>query len=143
MDIKGRWYRERSPAFRICLHSVVYQPQNQSSPTPTLIYIHGGGWVGGSKEGSIMSILPYLEMGWAVVNVEYRLVDCSISFCTNSFLPLRPRSGRVNLARRFNAGWRRGRFSRRVATVESERPLKRHYVTQEVWHDQPGVKTPG
>jgi acetyl esterase/lipase len=51
----------------------VYQPQNQTSPTPTLIYIHGGGWVGGSKEGSIMSILPYLEMGWAVVNVEYRL----------------------------------------------------------------------
>ncbi len=42
-------------------------------PAPTLIYIHGGGWVGGTKEGSVLRALPYLEMGWAVVNVEYRL----------------------------------------------------------------------
>jgi len=42
-------------------------------PVPTLIYIHGGGWVGGTKEASVLRTLPYLEMGWAVVNVEYRL----------------------------------------------------------------------
>ena len=40
---------------------------------PTLIQIHGGGWVGGSKEHNSLRFLPYLEMGWAVVNVEYRL----------------------------------------------------------------------
>ena len=42
-------------------------------PVPTLIYIHGGGWVGGTKEATVLRGLPYMEMGWAVVNVEYRL----------------------------------------------------------------------
>jgi len=51
----------------------LYIPTNASGPTPVLMYIHGGGWVGGAKEVNILRILPYLEMGWAVANVEYRL----------------------------------------------------------------------
>ncbi len=51
----------------------LYVPRNASGPTPVLMYIHGGGWVGGAKEVNVLRILPYLEMGWAVVNVEYRL----------------------------------------------------------------------
>ena len=50
----------------------VMTPRGES-PAPTLIYIHGGGWVGGTKEASVLRALPYLEMGWAVVNVEYRM----------------------------------------------------------------------
>ena len=51
----------------------LYVPRGASGPTPVLMYIHGGGWVGGSKESSVLRILPYLEMGWAVANIEYRL----------------------------------------------------------------------
>ncbi len=51
----------------------LYVPRGVSGPVPVLMYIHGGGWVGGTKESSVLRILPYLEMGWAVVNVEYRL----------------------------------------------------------------------
>lgn len=51
----------------------VYHKRDKSSPRPTVIYIHGGGWVGGSKEASVLRIAPYLEMGFNVVNVEYRL----------------------------------------------------------------------
>lgn len=51
----------------------VYHRRDRSEPVPTVIYIHGGGWVGGSKEGSMLRIMPYLEMGFNVVNVEYRL----------------------------------------------------------------------
>lgn len=60
----------------------VYVPRERpkdAAPLPTLIYIHGGGWVQGSKEGSALSVLPYLEMGWAVVNVEYRLGNVSLA----------------------------------------------------------------
>ena len=53
----------------------VYQPRGGSSPNPTLIYYHGGGWTNGSKESSALTFLPYLEMGWTVVNVAYRLAD--------------------------------------------------------------------
>jgi acetyl esterase/lipase len=57
----------------------VYTPREASRPVPTLIYIHGGGWTGGSKEASVLTLAPYLEMGWAVVNVEYRLARVSLA----------------------------------------------------------------
>jgi len=57
----------------------LYLPRDAKGPNPTLIYIHGGGWVGGSKEGSQPSLLPYMEMGWSVVNVEYRLGRVSLA----------------------------------------------------------------
>jgi acetyl esterase/lipase len=51
----------------------LYVPRGATGPTPVLMYIHGGGWVGGTKESRVLRILPYLEMGWAVANIEYRL----------------------------------------------------------------------
>ena len=33
----------------------------------------------GTKEDSILNIVPYWEMGWAVVNVEYRLGKVSLA----------------------------------------------------------------
>lgn len=60
-------------------HLDVYRPRQAKSPVPVVIYIHGGGWVGGSKEAAVLNILPYLEMGWAVVNVQYRLGRISLA----------------------------------------------------------------
>jgi len=57
----------------------VYTPRNPSGPVPVLMYIHGGGWVGGTKETAFLVTLPYLEKGWAVVNVEYRLGRISLA----------------------------------------------------------------
>jgi acetyl esterase/lipase len=51
----------------------LYLPRNLSQPVPVVVNIHGGGWVEGTKEGDNLGFVPYLEMGWAVVNVEYRL----------------------------------------------------------------------
>ena len=48
-------------------------------PTPTVIFIHGGGWVQGTKEGSMLRVLPYIAMGYSVVNVEYRLANVSLA----------------------------------------------------------------
>ena len=55
----------------------LYLPATPSGPTPVLLMIHGGGWVLGTKEAQILRALPYLEMGWAIVNVTYRLVQVS------------------------------------------------------------------
>ena len=51
----------------------LYILQNTPRPNPTLIYVHGGGWRAGNKEKVYPAFLPYLEMGFSVVNVEYRL----------------------------------------------------------------------
>lgn len=50
----------------------LYLPTD-SGPHALLIYFHGGGWEHGSKEMIVPTVLPYLEMGFAVANVEYRL----------------------------------------------------------------------
>ena len=57
----------------------IYQPVGLTGPNPTLVYFHGGGWTAGSKEISSLTFLPYLEMGWTVVNVEYRLSSISLA----------------------------------------------------------------
>jgi acetyl esterase/lipase len=51
----------------------LFVTRTPDKPQPTLIFIHGGGWTGGNKEGRDLAILPYLDMGMNVVNVEYRL----------------------------------------------------------------------
>lgn len=52
----------------------VYSPRDASAaaPVPTVIYIHGGAWMGGDKNVAVLRALPYLEMGVAVVNVNFR-----------------------------------------------------------------------
>jgi acetyl esterase/lipase len=57
----------------------VYQARDATTPNPTLVYFHGGGWVAGSKEASSLTFLPFLTMGWNVVNVEYRLAKISLA----------------------------------------------------------------
>ena len=51
----------------------LYLPRNRAEPKPTLILFHGGGWVDGQKERNVFQLLPYLSMGWIVINVEYRM----------------------------------------------------------------------
>ena len=57
----------------------VYRPNTAKSPTPVVMFIHGGGWVEETKEESVLELLPYLQMGFAAVNVEYRLAKVSLA----------------------------------------------------------------
>ena len=57
----------------------VYRRRDVTTPQPTLIFYHGGGWIQGAKETSFMSVMPWLEMGWNVVNVEYRMARVALA----------------------------------------------------------------
>jgi acetyl esterase/lipase len=57
----------------------LYVPRGATAPVPVLMYFHGGFWVRGSKDASMLNVLPYLEMGFAVVNVGYRLGRTSLA----------------------------------------------------------------
>ncbi len=57
----------------------VYTPADAKAPTPVVIVIHGGGWVEGTKEERVLEMMPYLQMGFAAVNVEYRLGRISLA----------------------------------------------------------------
>ena len=51
----------------------IYQRSDVTGPVPTLFFIHGGGWVHQSKSDVLGNLLPWLEWGWTVVNIDYRL----------------------------------------------------------------------
>ena len=52
----------------------LYTNPNANAPTPIVINIHGGGWNHGVKE-SQTGYGSFFKNGYAVANVEYRLVD--------------------------------------------------------------------
>jgi acetyl esterase/lipase len=51
----------------------LYVPRRPSGAVPVAVLFHGGGWVTGSKDEIGLDVLPYLAMGFAAVNVDYRL----------------------------------------------------------------------
>src|SRR4051812_40010396 len=51
----------------------VYYSAKENVVIPVVMMIHGGGWIAGTKEQGVLYILPFLQMGFTVVNVEYRM----------------------------------------------------------------------
>ena len=70
----------------------VYTPTTPG-PHPVVLHIHGGGWTGGSRESVVLRALPYLEMGFAVVNVSYRLARVAQAPRRRRGLPVRASMG--------------------------------------------------
>ena len=57
----------------------LWRNQSAKEPVPTLIYIHGGGWIFGDRTGAFPQLLPYFQRGWNIVNVEYRMAPVSLA----------------------------------------------------------------
>ena len=78
VDLIGDQYSIRSnvtysTANNVELKLDLYLPRNVAELVPLVINFHGGGWVEGSKEGSALWLMRYVQMGFAVANVGYRL----------------------------------------------------------------------
>lgn len=58
----------------------VYRPWRDSTARlPVVLNFHGGGWVAGNRESRALAALPYLQMGFVVVNVQYRLANVALA----------------------------------------------------------------
>ena len=51
----------------------LYVPEKAGAPLPLLIWIHGGGWAAGSKDGCPPLRSGFTERGYAVASIGYRL----------------------------------------------------------------------
>lgn len=64
----------------------IYRPKNVSNAkTPVVIYVHGGGWVGGDKiiraDSYIeTTILKLVEKQYSVISIDYTLVNKDVHF---------------------------------------------------------------
>src|SRR4029077_6403668 len=84
----------------------IYQRRGGTPPQPSLGFMHGGFWAAGAKEGSLMSLIPWMEMGWNVVNVEYRLARVAPApaavedgLCALPFLAVQAKTYNIDLNR--------------------------------------------
>jgi acetyl esterase/lipase len=58
---------------------VYLPPRSGDAKIPVVLNFHGGGWVAGNRESRAMAALPYLQMGFAFVNVQYRLGNVALA----------------------------------------------------------------
>lgn len=57
----------------------VYLPDDSEGPYPVMVYVHGGAFFFGSKEmDDLQPILYGLDRGYAVVSINYTLIDCTV-----------------------------------------------------------------
>lgn len=56
-----------------------WEPKDNDKPLPTVIYIHGGGWLFGDRTGATIELFPYFLRGWNIANVEYRMSGQSLA----------------------------------------------------------------
>jgi acetyl esterase/lipase len=63
----------------VALKLDVWQNQDTKTALPTVLYIHGGGWIFGDRTGAVPQLQPYLQKGWNVVNIEYRMASQALA----------------------------------------------------------------
>ena len=72
---EGLSFRGSSTAFAIPLKLDVYVPDNDSENRPVYMFVHGGGFSGGSRtqEAIVEKANYFASRGWVFVSIDYRL----------------------------------------------------------------------
>jgi acetyl esterase/lipase len=78
----------------------LYRPEAAGDPLPLVVWVHGGGWRGGSKENS--QAIPLSGRGYAVASINYRLTDVAtfpaqIEDCRAAIRWLRANASKYNI----------------------------------------------
>ena len=53
----------------------LYLPRNDPTPAPCVVFVHGGGWNGGSKKSAEKNAAWLTQHGFAIASIDYRLTD--------------------------------------------------------------------
>lgn len=79
----------------------LYLPEHQSDhPLPIVVWIHGGGWMGGSKDGC--PTVHFVPLGYAAASIEYRfsqkaVFPAQIEDCQAAIRWIRANSKKYNI----------------------------------------------
>ncbi len=87
----------------------LYVPENANGPLPLIIWVHGGAWLAGSKDGAGPA-LPYVGKGYAVASINYRLSQhakfpAQIEDCKTAIRWLRANANTYNLDKTHIGVW--------------------------------------
>ncbi len=87
----------------------LYVPKQASGPLPVIVWVHGGAWLAGSKDGGGPA-LPFVRRGYAVASINYRLSQhakfpAQIEDCKAAIRWLRANAKTYNLDPHHFAAW--------------------------------------
>ena len=79
----------------------LYLPADATKPLPCIVWIHGGGWIGGNKDGC-GAVLPFVQDGYAVVSIDHRLTPeaafpAQIHDCKGAIRFVRAHAAQMNI----------------------------------------------
>jgi acetyl esterase/lipase len=80
----------------------LFLPATPNGPVPLIVWVHGGGWQNGSKENCLALRSGFLERGYAVASLNYRLSQhavfpAQIEDCKAAIRWLRAHAGEYGL----------------------------------------------
>lgn len=80
----------------------LYLPAKAQGPLPVILWVHGGGWMNGGKENCPPLRAGYVERGYAVASINYRLsghavFPAQIQDCKAAIRWLRAHAGKYGL----------------------------------------------
>lgn len=119
----------------------VYQPWPSKTATPVVLHIHGGGWIGGAREYDILHLLPYMQMGFAVVNVEYRMAGVALApaavedtLCALQWVGRNAKTYNFDLAKVVVAGGSAGgHLALTTSMIPSDSPFTHQCAANNTW----------
>ncbi|MCS7467820.1 alpha/beta hydrolase fold domain-containing protein [Stieleria sp. ICT_E10.1] len=81
---------------------LVLPKEKSEKPLPVYVWIHGGGWQGGTKDGGVRQVLPLVRSGFVGATIEYRLTGeaafpAQIEDCKCAIRFLRAHATKYNL----------------------------------------------
>lgn len=81
---------------------LVLPKENAKEPAPAVVWIHGGGWMGGNKDGGVRQCVPLVRRGFVGATIEYRLTGeapfpAQIEDCKCAIRFLREHAKRYNI----------------------------------------------
>ncbi|QEF97504.1 Carboxylesterase NlhH [Stieleria maiorica] len=85
----------------LTMHLVLPKEKSDKS-LPLYVWIHGGGWQGGTKEGGVRQVIPLVRRGFVGATIEYRLTGeapfpAQIEDCKCAIRYLRAHATKYNL----------------------------------------------
>jgi len=81
---------------------IIRPKDTPEKPMPVLVWVHGGGWRGGSKASGIRRLIPFAQKGYFCATIDYRLsgeavFPAQIEDCKCAIRYLRAHAGKYNL----------------------------------------------
>ena len=111
----------------------LYLPEKAEGPLPLIIWVHGGGWQNGSKDGCPPLRAGYVGQGYAVASINYRLsghavFPAQIEDCKAAIRWLRAHAGEYSLdSKRFGV-WGSSAGGHLVALIGTSGDVKKFDV---------------